>query len=282
MPNWQRACVLSTFLPLSGCVTVPDLPPDAALPIREILLHSACELRDAFRSLYAPEYARLKSFKPDRWLISITLQPRVDANLVAGGGLTRKSTTQPLSVKSLITWAVGPPGVQLDAKSWRSGNITYTIKSPDLIRDTELPCYKDTLHYHALTRNLGVGEWLRRTIAATDSTTVAQVDKPTYTSNITIKFSANGSYSYAFSLGSDQAALSGFYQMDEQLSILMTQLPAEKKFTVVTLPTGEKFWSRKEALVGARAEAVVVEEAKSRLDTIQLEQAIRGLQLPVQ
>jgi hypothetical protein len=256
-------------------VALPELPSNRELPVHEILEHTACELRDAFRSLTLPEYSRSKA---ERWLIAVSLTPKVDDQLTLGGSKTWKSTALP-SPKQLITWVLGTsPGVQLDAKSQSIGAVTYNMKSAELIRDNTLYCDRDTIAYHTLTRHLGIGQWLRRTVSAMDVSSTASIDKPSFTADISIKFTGGGSYTYAFPLGSDLASLSGNYSIDEKLEITMTEIKETKTFSVVTLPTGQ-IWNKKTAMVPTVARATAVEDAQSRLDLIQIQQSLSNLRV---
>jgi hypothetical protein len=168
--------------------------------------------------------------------------------------------------------------VQLNAKGNRTGGITYTINSGKLIADTTMQCDRSTRAYHALARHLGIGEWLRRTVSAMDGTKVTELDSPTYSSQITIKYSANGGYSFAFPQGSDVAGLAGSYSTDETLGITMSEIKTPKSFTVVTLPSGGTFPDPKAVRLG-EAEYGAVEAAKARTELLHLEQAIRGLRV---
>src|ERR1700716_3026097 len=72
-----------------GCSVIPDIPPDFALPVREILSQTACELQDAFLSLdSSPDFRR---FNARKWLITMSLAPKVDTDVNANGGWTRKN-----------------------------------------------------------------------------------------------------------------------------------------------------------------------------------------------
>jgi len=272
----RRLAVFSFAFSLggTGCATLPSIPGDRVLPIQEILEHSTCELQDAFRLLLQERYAR---FNANSWLVSISLLPKVDNQVVAGAGGTIRSTQQPVSaVKSLITWAIGPPGLQYDSKSQRNSGVTYSVKSRQLIEDESLICDKDTANYHALARHLGVGEWLTRTVDAMEGNKSVEVDKPAYNSTVVIRFAGNGSYTYGFLEGSGLLSLSGSYSVEQQLNITMTRLIIPRKFTVVSLPSGEEFGAKRRTKMSY--EAVEVQSAKQRLDILQLEQAIRGLQ----
>jgi hypothetical protein len=246
---------------VGGCASLPDLPGDIELPVKEIILHSACELRDTFRSLTAPEFKR---FKAEQWLISVTLTPKVDTSLTFGGAWTRRDAP----ASRLVTWVFGTgPGIQYEAKGQRSGAATYSIKSKQLIEDKSMPCDRDTPSWHALTRELRVADWLRRSVST--------ANKPSFNSEITIKFNGTGSYTFAFPKGSDFGSLGGSYQVNQQLQIAMTPLTPSREFTVVTLPAGDN-WDRKQARIALEAD-VAVQNAKSRLDIIQLEQAIQSI-----
>jgi hypothetical protein len=89
--------VLSVAFSVGDCSNlVPDLPPDFALPMQEILLQTACELQYAFRVLDAPQYEK---FRAKKWLIAITLQPKVDTDLALGLGGTRRVPTTPNAIR---------------------------------------------------------------------------------------------------------------------------------------------------------------------------------------
>jgi hypothetical protein len=259
-----------SLLVLACCAAIPDQPDDRTLPIQEILQRTACELRGALTELNDAG----TQFNPNNWLINITLTPKIDTDLNAGLGITSKSTSLPSPrILSTATLGVSPAG-NIDVKGSRSGAVTYAIKSADLIKKP-LDCKNAAQTYQQLAK-LGVGEWLRRTVHDARGAPAATIDKPTFSTDITIKFTGSGGYSYAFPFGSDALSLSGSYQIDEILGILMTPLaPPKKPYSVVTLPVGEDFATRtatvpRSSLVGG------VEAAASRLDVIQLDQTIRN------
>jgi hypothetical protein len=270
------AAVLAAGFAANGCGMVPDLPYDIALPVQEILLHTACELNDAFRSLNTVEFAR---FQAGRWLIAVTLTPRVDTEITPGIGFTRKVPTPANALRS-TSWVIGSaPGMTLDVKGDRNGAVTYNIKSQALISSNDLDCDRTAASYHVLAQHLGIGEWLHRTVSAMNVASMASLDKPTFNSEITIKFTGAGSYTYTFPQSVDLASLSGSVSVDEQLQISMAQIPATPKpYTVVTLPSGDNFGHPQHAPVGNTSEVEAVETAKQRLDLLQIEQAIKNLQ----
>lgn len=236
----------------------------------EILEHATCELQEAFKDLTHNNFRR---FKAENWLISIKINPKIDTDLTATAGYSAKHSG---AAGQILTWTLGTPGIQLNAKGNRSGGITYTIQSQKLLSATNLPCNRSGSNYHALTQHLGVGEWLRRSVSAMSRTEMAELDSPTYTSQITIKFGANGGYSYVFPKGSDTAGLGASYTSEQQLVITMTEIKKPKTFRIISLPDGENFPIPGKALATTTEESAV-QDAKNRAEILQLEQAIRSL-----
>jgi hypothetical protein len=270
---WRTSCVVALGFSLAACVIMPDVPPDLTFPMREILLNTACELQFKLRELSASKYKR---FDPGGWLITVALSPKTDLEAIPSAGLTRKIPTRANAVR-VTSWALNSPGVQLDAKTERSSGVGFAFKSSELINDSGLACDYENASYHALAHHLGVGAWLQRAVDAMYVTGSATIDKPTYNSDINIKFGANGSYTYTFLPGTDLAALSGSITVDEQLNITFAPLTTSKPFQVVTLPAGGSGFTANNARAGVSTTAV--QAAQARTDVIQLEQAIRNLQV---
>jgi len=262
------------FVPVTSffaaCAIVPDLPPDLTFPMREILLNTACELQAALRTYDAPQFSR---FHARKWLITVALNPKTDLDITPGFGLTRKVPTAANAIRS-TNWAINSPGIQLDTKTERSGGVGFIFKSPALIDDTTLPCEYASPSYHALSQHLGIREWLGRLVDAMYVTGTAELDKPTYDTDITIKFSANGAYTFTFPAGTDLASLSGSYTVDEQLNITFAPLNTTPPFKAVTLPRGGKGFVPNGAIPEA---STAVQDAQVRTDLIRIEQAIRKL-----
>jgi hypothetical protein len=141
-----------------------------------------------------------------------------------------------------------------------------------------LDCDNPAQTYQALAK-MGVGEWLRRIVRDARGAPAAKIDKPTFSTDVTIKFTGSGGYSYSFPFGSDVLSASGSYQIDTILGILMTPLTPVKSFEVVTLPAGEDF-KKRTVLLPTASRATSVEAAASRLDVIQLDQTIRNSRVP--
>jgi hypothetical protein len=253
---------------VGACSIVPDIPrDDFSLPVKAILWQTACELQTTFIALdHDPD---VKRFKAKQWLVSVSLQPKADADLNVGGGVTRKSLVSPVAFTS---WAINSPGLGLDDKGERSSGITFNFKSAALMKDKTLTCPPDIPSAHALAQHLGVGNWLYRTAAAMVVASSATIDKPIYDTDITIKFSGNGSYTWNFAPGTNFLAAGGSYQLDEQLNITMAPIAPAKQLHVTSLPVGDAFTSQ------PVSSSVQIQSAQSRLDLLGVEQAIRKLQ----
>lgn len=261
-------------LVLGGCAIAPDLPPDVALPIQEILQHTSCELQHAFRTLASdPIYAR---FKPGQWLVTISLTPKVDTDANASAGFTRKNPFVGNPIR-FVTWSFSGPGLQADVKGERTGGVNFTFKSNELMKDKILLCPASP-STHALAQHLGVGEWLVRTASAINIASSADIDKPTYDTDITIKFNGNGSYIYTFPAGTDLAAFGGSYSLDEQLNISMAPIAPKQTLVVVSLPAGQDLKKDGTPPNQVLTSTVSVQSAQQRLDIIQLQQELRRLQ----
>jgi hypothetical protein len=260
----------------SGCsAIIPDVPPDFALPVQEILQQTACELQRAFQYLDQPEYSR---FHAKRWLVTVSLAPKVDTDLNISGGWTRKNPFRDNPLR-FVTWAISGPGIQLDAKGEKSSGVNFTFVSEKLMADKNLQCDLPSPSMHALAQHLGVGAWLDRTARAILVAPSADIDRPLFNTDITIKVAGNGSYTYTFPAGTDLASLGASYAVDEQLNISLVTIDQKAPVSAVTLPSGTDFANdtRTSRQVSSTAP---IEAAVTRSDTIQLEQAIRSLKLP--
>ena len=281
-PNWRRINLgaIRVFLRCWGfvliaisptaCAIMPDVPPELTFPMREILLYTACELQVSLRTFDTPQFKR---FNARKWLITVGLSPKADLDITPSLGLTQK-VPGTASATRYITWALNAPGLQFDVKTERSGGVGFDFKSPDLIDDSILQCEFASPSFHALSQHLGIRDWLARSVDAMYVTGSAVLDKPTYNSDITIKFSANGSYTYTFPAGTNLASLSGSYSVDEQLNITFAPLNETPAFKIVTLPRGGKGFEPNNAIL---PRSTAVQEAQVRTDLIAIEQAIRRL-----
>jgi hypothetical protein len=150
------------------------------------------------------------------------------------------------------------------------------MKSRELILAKKLPCETTVHTFNALSQNLRVGEWLIRSATAMDRNPVADIDKPTFNSQITVKFSGDGSYSYAFPAGTPTASIGGSYSVDQQLQIALLPLdPPPAHFTVTTLPVNGLVASGQ----SNAATLTSVQQAQRRGDTIQLDTTLRNLRI---
>jgi hypothetical protein len=259
--------IFSVFsIALAGCGYLPTLPPDTDLPIREILLNASCELQSSLRYLDNSHFVR---FKARQWLVTVTLLPRVDTDVSAGIGFSGKSGNHSFVIGS-------GTGLGGDVKGARSSGVAYNMKSRELISSKTLPCDNPTPTFNALSQNLRVGEWLIRAASAMDLNPVAEIDKPTFNSQITIKFSGDGSYSYLFPVGTPSASFAGSYAVDEQLQISLLPLdPPPTHYNVRTLPVN----GLKSLGIANSATLTSVQQAQRRSDTIQLDTTLRNLRI---
>jgi len=268
------AC-LASVLAISSCVPLPNLPDDFSLPINEIIRHTACELRSSFRIL--SNRAEYPNFNARQWAASVALTPKVDAEIIGRAGLTRRSN---LTSPKFQTWSIGnAPGASLSFRGRRDGSVSYVMSSRKLIdaSDRQIDCSNWSASHHQLAQHLGVREWLLRTAAVAngDLHGLAQIDKPTYTTNIFIKLDGAGTFTYNFPLGTDFAGIAGNTSLEETLSITLT--PDPDKVAAKSLPSEGRFGTSRPT-----AAAPVSPAAQYRLDQIQLEQILRNLQIRAQ
>ena len=253
-----------------SCSAIPDLPNDYQLPVQDILQHTACELRGAFKDLSQKKY---ESFGAGGWLVAVAVTPKADREATAGVGLTGKSTTD-TAANYFTTWALGSsgaPGFQANVKGTRNANVTYNMTSADLLNEKKYPleCKRSHPNYHELARHLGIKEWLVRTVEARDQSvgSLAKLDKPTLTSQIFVKFTGGGNFTYAFPFGTHFGSLSGNFDLDETLSITLSPA-AGAPLVVQTLPKGGDFTD------GPSRVTTFAVDAQARLDAVQAQQQI--------
>jgi hypothetical protein len=258
---------------MAACATLPPMPPDYMLPVRQIVLHAACELRTALRTIEASH----PSFKPGQWAISITLTPKLDTELSVRAGITGKSSS--VTVPYFNTWVLGSaPGAEYDMKGHKDGTAKYTFHSAQLLDKYDkypLDCDASTPTYHALADILGVYDWLVRTSAAAEGpiSKLTRVDAPTYNSQIVVQWDGSGNFTYNFPFGTNFAGLFASYKLDESLAIaFIWDPPPPKKLVVRTLPKGTGYFS-----ISSAPPSHISPQAQSKLDLLSLEQTIRNL-----
>lgn len=263
---------------LQACASVPKLPPDSQLPIKQILVYSVCDLRSAFLKLEEEKYT---GFNAKKWFINVTITPKVNAERSIFAGTTGKSTTVP-GKRYFNTYALGAaPGATANAKGHSDGSITYVLHSAALLDPVKYPldCDQDFKAKSELTRGLDVKGWLLRAVRAGDEGIgeMSSIDKPTYTAQIYAKYNGGGSFTYSFPFGTAFAGASAVYDRDETLSITLTPDQTKKTIVVQTLPLGGVFGNPPPAVVTT----VIGSDPASRLDDIQLEQSLRNLQVQI-
>ena len=211
---------------VAGCSMIPEVPNNYSLPIDDILHNTTCELRQAFVDLNAEQ--RYKSFGAGNWLVGLTLSPKSDKEIIPGVGFAAKNNSSATAayLSSFAFGSAAMPGASVDIKGTRNAGVTYNLHSRDLLNVRKFPLVCDPTKptYNALAQHLGIREWLIRTVLAQHKSTgnLTKLDKPTFSSEIFVKFSGNGSFTYAFPFGSTFASLSGNYDEDITFSIALT------------------------------------------------------------
>jgi hypothetical protein len=256
-----------------GCAIMPDLPVDWAMPQREIVLHSACEVQSALRAI-ALEHSPKKVFDPDGWIVKITLNPKIDADIAPGVGLTRR---QPASATAsrFVSWVVGGPnGATLEMRGERTGSLDFDLDSSDLIRD-DLGCQHEPFLLHSLTKSIGIENWLIRSVDAA-ALSHSKIDKPSFSSEVVMKFNGNASYTYNFPTATDFVTMGGFYQLDEILNVNLVAKTPTVRISAVTLPSNGKAFVTSH---GPPAPSVMFSTQQTNASLQQILQAIQNSKL---
>jgi len=125
---------------------------------------------------------------------------------------------------------------------------------------------------HSLTKSIGIEEWLIRSVDAS-VVSHSKIDKPSFSSEVFMKFNGGGSYTYNFPPGTDLVTLSGYYQLDEILNVNLVAKTPVVRITAVTLPPNGRGFVRNQ---GPVAPSVVFTLQETRGDLQQIEQAVRN------
>jgi hypothetical protein len=272
-----RSFLAAASCTLGACAVMPDLPPDWAMPEQEIVHHSACEVQSALR--YLATYPPPKSvFVPKDWTVKLSLNPKVDADISAGAGLTSKSPGTSGATR-FVNWVVGGPnGATAETKGQRTGNLDFVFDAANLIADQSLDCENEPFSAHSLTKKIGIEDWLIRSAEAA-ALTHSKIDKPSFSADVYMKFNGSGSYTYTFPGGTNLLGLSGYYQLQETLNVNLTAKTATKRIIATTLPPGGKGFNPN---VGHAVTSSVTVLQDTRSDLQQIEQAIRNNRLNTQ
>jgi len=276
--TFPKLVLIATSCSFFGaCAIMPELPADWAMPEQEILHHSACEVQSALR--YLAEFPPPKSvFVAANWTVKITLNPKVDADIAPSAGLTRKVPTRanPVRLTSLVLG--GANGATAEAKGERTSNLDFVFDAGKLIKDKTLDCEHEPFALHSLSKKIGIEDWLIRSVEAA-TVTHSQIDKPSFSADVFMKFSGSGGYTYTFPAGTDLLGISGYYQLDETLNVNLTAKPSTKTVTAVTLPLGGPGFDPNQ---GQAVTSRVTTFQDTRSDLQQIEQAIRNNRLNTQ
>ena len=275
MFTFRKAGPLALAGMCAHCAAVPDMPPDYMLPVRDIVLHAACELRTALHEVNKT----YPGFDAAHWAIGITLTPKVDTEVSLRAGLTGKSTSI-ANPGFFNSWIIGSgPGAEYDSKGHKDGSVKYSLSSAKLLDDRAFPlnCNTTTENYHALVRALGIQDWLVRTAGSTKGPLgdLTKADSPTFNAGVIIQWDGAGSFTYNYPFGTDFFGGYGSYKVDEAVAIAFTYEPAKKP--VRTLPGGTEYSS-----IPVPGPSGVSAAAQSKLDFLSLEQTIRNLETATQ
>ncbi|WLC16285.1 hypothetical protein [Bradyrhizobium diazoefficiens] len=255
-----------------GCAIMPELPVDWAMPQREIVLHSACEVQSALRAI-ALSHPPKKVFDPDGWTVKITLNPKVDADIQPGVGLTRR---QPASATAsrFASWVVGGGnGATLEMRGERTGSLDFDLDSSDLLRD-DLGCEHEPFSLHSLTKTIGIESWLVRSVDAA-ILSHSRLDKPSFSSEVVMKFNGSASYTYNFPTATDLVTMGGFYQLDEILNVNLVAKTPTVRISAITLPSNGKAFASQ----GSPAPSVTFSTQQTNASLQQILQAIQNSKL---
>ena len=134
MFTFRKAGPLALAGMCAHCAAVPDMPPDYMLPVRDIVLHAACELRTALHEVNKT----YPGFDAAHWAIGITLTPKVDTEVSLRAGLTGKSTSI-ANPGFFNSWIIGSgPGAEYDSKGHKA-QLAGSPSSLDLPTDRARP-----------------------------------------------------------------------------------------------------------------------------------------------
>jgi hypothetical protein len=272
MGTSSRACAVFAIAYFTcACAQVPQMPPDYMLPVRDIVLNAACELRASLLVIKTTN----PSFLNHPWAISITVTPKIDSEVALRAGLTGKSTS--ITRPYFNTWTAGAgSGAQYDMKGHTDGSAAYNVNSDQLLDEVKYPlkCDRASPTYNALASQLGIYDWLNRTAAAAEGEIgkLTRIDKPSYNSQIVATWDGSGSFTYNFPFGTDFLGALGSYKIDESVAIAFT---AESKPTrkIRTLPSGAPYASDTSSAPGN-----ITAAAQQRLDLFSLQQSIVNLE----
>jgi len=274
---FQKASLIASLCGgiLTGCAVVPDLPPDWAMPQREILRHTACELQTAFR--YLDEYPPPKNiFVARNWTIAVTLNPKLEDDIQPGAGLTRKVPTKTGAIRS-SNWVLGGPnGLTADMRGDSTSSLDFDFDSAKLIDDNSLDCEHEPFPLHSLSKSIGIEDWLIRSVDAAVATN-SSLAKPSFSKEVFTKYSGSGSYTYTFPPGTDLLTLSAYYQLDQILNINISAKTITTPLSAKTLPPGGKGFGPNAPTGAVLSTVQVLQDQRSDLQQIQ--QAISNLKL---
>jgi hypothetical protein len=135
------------------------------------------------------------------------------------------------------------------------------LNSP--VQDTQLPCDRDGVSYHSLTKYLGIRDWLYRSVDAS-ALAGSSIDNPKFSADVLIRFTGNNGYTYTFPHGTNFLTLGGYFLLQETLNINFIRKPkVADNYTIVTLPKGGETFTKNNAVLVRSAVSVLEDQQLS-------------------
>ena len=165
-----------------------------------------------------------------------------------------------------------------EMKGERTGNLDFVFDLAKLRRD-DLGCEYEPFLLHSLTKSIGIEDWLIRSVHAS-IVSHSKIDKPSFSSDVFMRFNASGGYTYFFPPGTNLVTVGGYYQLQETLNVNFVAKTPVVTISAITLPNNGRAFVRSE---GPPAPSVVYTTLQAtRGDLQQIEQAIRNSRFSAQ
>ncbi len=205
--------------------------------------------------------------------MAVSLQPQVDTETRVSLGASGKSTLDTNSDFYYFNCSLGP-NIEYNVKGHRDGSANFTVHSSQLLSRSfpNEECKSRMDNVNPLTQKLGISDWLERSISKSEDplSSFMNINKSAFNTRITIKYGADGGFSYFKPYLSVGPSLAGSRTRDENLTIAFTPQPL--KAHVNTLPEGAPLGTDR-----AREITSATPEAAARLDQILQIEAIRNI-----
>jgi hypothetical protein len=174
---------------VGGCALAPELPPDSALSIRDLIDRVQCELALAHSTLRTD--SRLRD-----WDAGFTLDLKVQTSSEGSLG-TETLITTVSRVTSAVLWSVTPSAnLSIAGSSARSSTTEFKTPMKKIKPSTVRSCIEKGgptgPTRWAFEGNLGIGEWLKRMDENTQKDDISRTTGFSYGLEFTLKAEAGG------------------------------------------------------------------------------------------